>query len=215
MQNNIQSLETKIKLTEDEKGKLESYKQELIALREKKMEGVLLRSRARWVAEGEKITKYFCAFEKRNYVSKQMIRLTLNNGEEIYETKDIIKEVKMFYERLYSDRQLEDCEILDLVEDIPTLTVQEKTSLEGEITLDEASVALKNMKNNKSPGSDGFTVEFFKLFWRQLGAFVVKSLNNGFRKGIIINAERRNNNMHTKREQIKRPDKKLEANFTP
>ena len=106
-----------------------------------------------------------CALEKRNYVSKQVIRLTLDNGEEIYETKDIIKEVKMFYERLYSDRQLEDCEILDLVEDIPTLAVQEKTSLEGEITLDEASVALKNMKNNKSPGSDGLTVEFFSSFF--------------------------------------------------
>ena len=47
LQNNIQSLEIKTKLTEDEKGKLESYKQELIALREKKMEGVLLRSRSR------------------------------------------------------------------------------------------------------------------------------------------------------------------------
>ena len=35
LQNNIQSLETKIKLTEDEKGKLESYKQELIALRKR------------------------------------------------------------------------------------------------------------------------------------------------------------------------------------
>ena len=45
-----------------------------------------------------------------------------------------------------------------LVENIPTLTLQEKTSLEGKITLDEASSALKNMKNNKSPGSDGFTV---------------------------------------------------------
>ena len=98
-----------------------------------------------------------------------MIRLTLNNGEEIYETKDIIKEVKMFYERLYSDRQLEDCEILDLVEDIPTLTVQENTSLEGEITLDEASVALKNMKNNKSPSSDGFIVEFLKFFLATAG----------------------------------------------
>ena len=176
LQNNIQSLETRIKLTEDEKGKLKSYKQELIALREKKMEGVLLRSRARWVAEGEKkITTYFCALEKRNYVSKQMIRLTLNNGEEIYETKEIIKAVKMFYERLYSDRQLEDCEILDLVEDIPTLTVQEKTSLEGEITLDEASVALKNMKNNKSPGSDGFTVEFFVVVFCFLFLFFCDS----------------------------------------
>ena len=48
-----------------------------------------------------------------------------------------------------------------MVENIPTLTLQEKLLLEGEITLDEASLALKNMKNNKSPGSDGFTVDFF------------------------------------------------------
>ena len=52
-----------------------------------------------------------------------MIKLTANNGEDIHEVKDIIKEVKAFYERLYSDRQVEECEISDLVEDIPTLTL--------------------------------------------------------------------------------------------
>ena len=68
-----------------------------------------------------------------------------------------------------------------MVANMPTLTLQEKTSLEGEMTLSEASSALKKMKNNKSPGSDGFTAELFKCFWLQLGAFVVKSRNNGFR----------------------------------
>ena len=38
------------------------------------MEGVLLRLNARWVAEGEKITKCFCSLEKRNFISKQMER---------------------------------------------------------------------------------------------------------------------------------------------
>ena len=38
---------------------------------------------------------------------------------------------------------------------------QEKTSLEREITLAEASLALKNMKNYKSPGSIGFIADFF------------------------------------------------------
>lgn len=33
-------------------------------------------------------------------------------------------------------------------------------NLEGYITNEEALLALKNMKNNKSPGSDGFTTEF-------------------------------------------------------
>ena len=148
LENSIQSLEAKIVLTENEKRKLEKDKQELVAIRDKRMEGVLLRSRARWIADGEKITKYFCGLEKRNYISKQMTKLTLNNGEEIYESKDIIKEVKVFYERLYSERQVEDCEILDMAQDIPVLTLQEKTSLEGEITLAEASLALRNMKKS-------------------------------------------------------------------
>ena len=67
----------------------------------------------------------------------------------------------MFYERLYSERQVEDCETLDMAQDIPMLTLQEKSLLEGEITLAEANLALTNMKNYKSPGSDGFTAEFF------------------------------------------------------
>ena len=55
------------------------------------MEGVLLRSRARWIAEGEKITKYFCELKKYNYVSKQMIELTANNGEEILKLRTLLK----------------------------------------------------------------------------------------------------------------------------
>ena len=49
-----------------------------------------------------------------------------------------------------------------MAQNISMLILQEKTSLEGEITLAEASLALKNMKNYKSPGSDGFTAEFVK-----------------------------------------------------
>ena len=125
------------------------------------MKGVLLRSRARWIAEREKITKCFCSLEKQNYVSKRMSKLTLNNGQIISEPDDIIKEVKAFYQNLYTERAVEYCEILDMVEDIPTVNVEEHNSLEGEISLQEASFALKNMKNDKSPGSDDFTVEFF------------------------------------------------------
>ena len=66
---------------------------ELVSLRKKTMEGVLLPSKARWVAEGRKISKYFCNLEKRHYVSKQMIKLIDAKGEEIKEPLDINKEV--------------------------------------------------------------------------------------------------------------------------
>ena len=151
---------------------------------------VLLCWRARWIADSKKITKYFCGLKKRNSISEQMTKLTLNHGEKIYESKDIIKEIEVFYERLYSERQVEDCKILDMTQNIPMLTLQKKTSLEGEITLAEANFALKNVKNYKSPGSDGFTAEFFKFFWLQLGSFVVRSLNDGFRTGELSTTQK-------------------------
>ena len=40
------------------------------------------------------------------------------------------------------------------------------------------------MKNGKSPGSDGFSVEFFKVFSKKrLGNLVVRTINDGFDKG--------------------------------
>ena len=68
------------------------------------MEGVLLHLRMRWAAEGGKIIKYFLGLEKHKYISKQMIKLTSNNGEEIYDSQDIIYEVKTFFTKGYTLR---------------------------------------------------------------------------------------------------------------
>ena len=63
---------------------------------------------------------------------------------------------------------------------VPILSNEKQNSLEGKITYDELLFALKRAKNNKSPGSDGFTVEFFKFFWQDIGIFLLRSLNYGF-----------------------------------
>ena len=55
--------------------------------------------------------------------------------------------------------------------------------MEGLITYDQASFSLRNMKNNRSQGSDGFGADFFKAFWGKIGQFVVRALNYGFIKG--------------------------------
>ena len=39
---------------------------------------------------------------------------------------------------------------------------EEAENLEGKITVEEATCALKRMKNGKIPGSDGFTVDLKK-----------------------------------------------------
>lgn len=186
----IQILEAKQIKTEEDLKILTDKNRELLLLREKHIEGVLLRSKAKWIAEGEKITKYFCNLEKRNYISKRMTKLSTENIS-ITDPNEIKTEVHRFYENLYKQNDnVKDCNISDLIKDQPKLSSEESKSLEGEITLEEASIALKQMGNGKSPGSDGFGPEFFKFFWKDLGPLVVRALNEAFREGELSSTQK-------------------------
>ena len=37
------------------------------------------------------------------------------------------------------------------------------------------------MNNNKSPGSDGLTTEFYKIFWNTIKTFYIDSINLSFK----------------------------------
>ena len=39
------------------------------------------------------------------------------------------------------------------------------------------------MKIKKRPGTDGFPIEFYKLFWRDIGTFLIQSLNESYLMG--------------------------------
>ena len=170
-------------------GNFESLKEkqdELIKIREKRLEGTLIRSKARWIEQSEKPTSYFCSLENRNFVSKRMVSLIRGNGTETNDFNLINTEVGSFYKHLYSSREnsIVDVELEEILsENTPKLSDNEANLLEGHITPEEASNVLNKMKNNKSPGSSGFTVEFFNFFWRDLKFFWIDSINYGFKKG--------------------------------
>ena len=48
--------------------------------------------------------------------------------------------------------------------EISSLSDVEINNIEGKITLKEVTRALKNMRNNRSPSTDSFTSDFFKVF---------------------------------------------------
>ena len=167
-----------------------TLREELVKYREHKLKGVLLRSKARWVEDGERVTSYFCSLEKRHYINKTMNKLTMDNDRSITDKSTIRQEVRNFYFNLYSKKDVDDVDVANLVHNLPCLSDNDAQSLEGELSYEEISIALKNMKNGKSPGSDGFPVEFFKFFWKKIGYFVLRSLNEGFRKGHLSTTQK-------------------------
>ena len=61
----------------------------------------------------------------------------------------------------------------------------EKAECEGMVTVNELSAALKDMKNGSSPGLDGLTTEFIKVFWIKLKHLLTNSFNIAFQKGFL------------------------------
>ena len=51
---------------------------------------------------------------------------------------------------------------------MPVLTGEQSQTCEGPMLESKLLKALKNISNNKSPGNDGLTKEFYETFWEDL-----------------------------------------------
>ncbi|KAK6196263.1 hypothetical protein SNE40_001518 [Patella caerulea] len=120
------------------------------------MTGVMIRSRAKWYEEGEKSSNYFANLEKRNFTNKSILELEKNDGETIKDQAKILNEVKNFYQNLNETKNMtnDNTNLSELLNhcSFRKLTDLEKEGLEGQITQDEILTALKQTKNNTSPG---------------------------------------------------------------
>lgn len=163
---------------------LEEKKEQLQELRNEKLKGQLIRSRAQWLNEGEKPTKFFCSLANKNYVNKTIKKLNISNTT-ITDQVQILKQVKQFYKNLFENKDDElndfDPTQLNFTNDLRKLSDHDKNTLNTPITLDEISESLKKMKNNRSPGLDGYPAEFYKLFWVKLKHYVFKAINQVYK----------------------------------
>ena len=179
------------------KNRIDLVQAELDEIYNRQTEGVMIRSHAIWCEQGEKSTKYFLSLEKRNYKRKCITKLINANGREIEDFQEILQEEKVFYENLYSSKidpsEPENPIFYDLFDNpfIQKLSDDEKSKCNEKITGSECVNALKHFKNNKSPGCDGFSAEFYKFFWTDIESLVIDSFNFAYEKGLLSVDQRR------------------------
>ena len=203
-QNNTQKiLEHKLEFWKKERDKIneinikadervECITRELELIETQKAQAAILRSKANWAENAEKPTKYFLNLEKSNFNRKTIHRLSCNDTI-VEGNEQVQKMLDNYYSSLYkADKKYDESYIRNVT--FPNISEEKKIEINRPITEKEISLALSQLKANKSPGVDGLPAEFYKVFWPKLKNFFVDliqeicevgELHSSAKRGII------------------------------
>ena len=159
------------------------YKERLNTIYSKKVNGIRIRSKCDWYDSGKKSTKFFLNLEKSRS-SQGVVRSILKNEIGVKHQSEINNKLYKFYKNLSKENLNTSKEaISSFLENInlPTISNEQALECEGIISETELLKALKSMKNDKSPGNDGITKEFYEFFWDD----IKNSLSNSIKKCFI------------------------------
>ena len=124
------------------------------------------KSRVLWLKEGDNNTKYFHKMansnRRRNYMKKVEVDGIVHEN-----VVDIRDNVVAFYESLYQEKEAwrPSAEGLDFV----SIGAEDGAHLEREFDREEVFTVLKDLKGDKAPGPDGFSMAFFHKCWKVVG----------------------------------------------
>ena len=105
----------------------------------------------------------------------------------------LIRMQAQYYQVLYTDNVTKnENEMKMYLKEVITPSITEEDSLlcNDLLTFEECEKTLGMMKNNKTPGNDGLTVEFYRCFWKYIGPLVVDSFNFSYEYGQLSSSQR-------------------------
>ena len=156
-----------------------NLRSELFKIEVHMAQGAKIRSRIRIELDGERCTRFFFQqVEKHKNAKQDMFSITsIKNGKLLTSQKEILDEVKEFYADLYAEKQTNNfCGRISTTHEktrkqdemlrkiSKTVSLQNKQHCEQPFNNKEIRQAISTLENNKSPGNDGLTAEFYKTF---------------------------------------------------
>ena len=169
--------------------KLENTKNKLKEVYSYVNEGIRIRSRASWYESGERDSRYFNQLMQNN---KRKSTIKTSDGAICCDEKRITEEIRKFYSMLYSKVEYEcsdNCYNI-FFQGLPKLTEKSREYCEGSISNKECLEILKELKQNKSPENDGFSSQFYRTFWPDIGDLVKDALNEAYRLGELASSQK-------------------------
>ena len=182
---------------DEKKDEYFTIKSELEYLEKIESSGVILRSKCKYIEDGEKNTKFFLGLEKRNFINKTITQLNVGSSI-ITNENNILQAEHNFFKELYTEKLDENSQSYNealkfMTKDIQfnSVTDEDNKILEQNISEKEILDSVKQLKKSKSPGSDGFTSEFYQFFWTDIKHPLTESIHYSFQKGELSIEQKR------------------------
>ena len=144
---------------------------------EQKISGIRIRQNCYWYKYSEKSSNVFLNFEKSRAAQTTIGNITKDENN-YTRHKRINQELFDFYKNLFSESlnvsKNEIMQFLSLVF-IPKLKEDQSGDFEFTLSKKDLLLALKSMPNNKSPGNDCFTKEFYEVSREDLKTPLISS----------------------------------------
>ena len=153
------------------------------------LKGSLIRSKSLHL-EGEKPSKYFLYRELCNNKKKTIKKIINKDGTAVQESGEILECFRDYFANLFRDEPVDNVIIDDLLTNLPTINEDERKVLGSSITNDEIVESLNSFQNNKSPGSDGLTKEFYLAFINILLPILTKLFDIIFKTGNLSKSQK-------------------------
>ena len=164
-------------------------KRELDSFETKQVKGTIFRCKGNYLKHGEVSSKYFFNLEKRNFISKTMYVMRREDGTLTKDYREILTAQHDFYSKLYTR---DDTVKFQLNNQIGIrLSAEQQTVMDSPITKDELFDAVMTLKAGVTPGCDGFTVLFYRTFWKELVDPLFNLYNFAIQRGRLNRSARR------------------------
>lgn len=146
----------------------------------------LFMAKQRFFEMGDKAGRLLALQARATALSRLIPRIKSTTGDVISDPIEINKTFYTFYSELYSSQCPPDVWDGDNPLDeiiFPKLSDDLGGELGGPISIAEVQEAIMSLQNGKTPGPDGFTAEFFKLFSASIAPALQEMYNESFSEG--------------------------------
>eukprot|EP00253_Pinus_taeda_P009477 PITA_09477 len=152
------------------------------------LEGKLEKSRVQWLKEGEQNSKFFHRYTLDYRNANKILNLKNDSGDTLHNHREISSLLIDHFRRIAQESNIDRAEAINtLTQSIPKVVSKDQNlALLKEISMEEVEEAVKSMPNDKSPGSDAFTINFYKACSPTIKSEIWEMLEDSRRSGTIL-----------------------------